>query len=197
MRVSEHYGLSLSQGELDFVDVEIRGDTPLFLDPAALRQMRGEWAHECIALIQDFFQTVIDAIRSGHKAHAIELISGLCEPNETRLGLSSGVPRGRALGPGSAEITWDALQRSEATRTGLLMHLEDTALLVRGVGLTSSRTSLPTSCARHSSRTRRIWRVTTGFVSRPGWLPARSGIPAGADGRKAGSCQCLFRIGIQ
>lgn len=134
MRVSEYFGLGRTQGEIDFVDVKLARDTTLFVDPAALRHLRGQWAHECVALIQDFFQTVIDAIHDGEHDRAIELLSGLREPNETRLGLSSGAPRGRALGPDSAEDTWAALEQSEATRTGLLEHLEDTALLVRGIG---------------------------------------------------------------
>lgn len=134
MRVSEHFALGRSQGELDFVDVDATGDTPLFIDPAALRHVPGDWAHECMALIQDFFQVVIEAIHEGNRSRAIELLAGLREPNETRLGFSTGAPRGRALGPGSAHNVWAALEASEATRTGLLEHLEDTALLVRGIG---------------------------------------------------------------
>ena len=32
-RVSEHYGLGRSQSELDFVDVYINDDMPLYIDP--------------------------------------------------------------------------------------------------------------------------------------------------------------------
>ena len=134
MRISEQFSLQRTQGELDFVDVDVAGDTPLFVDPAALRQLPGDWAREGVALVQDFFQTVIDAIKVDDDQRAIRLLAGLREPNETHLGLSKGKSRGRALGPGSAEDIWEALERSEATRTGLLIHLEDTALLVRGVG---------------------------------------------------------------
>lgn len=134
VRVSEIYNLQLTQGQLDFVDVDVDRDAPLFIDPAALRRMQGDWARDSVALIQDFFQTVINAIREGNDDWAIELLSGLREPNETHLGFSSGKSRGRALGPGSAEDVWEALSRSEATRTGLLEHLEDTALLVYGIG---------------------------------------------------------------
>jgi len=134
VRVSELYNLQRSQGELDFVDVDVERDSRLFVDPAALRQMHGEWARDSVALIQDFFQTVINAIRDGNDEWAVELLSGLREPNETHLGFSSRKSRGRALGPGSAEEVWEALSHSEATQTGLLAHLEDTALLVYGIG---------------------------------------------------------------
>lgn len=134
MHATEFFKLGLSQGEVDFVDVRIDGDTRLFVDPSAIRRMPGTWAQECIALVQDFFQEVIDAIRSKDDARALGHLAGLTEPNETRLGMSRGRPRGRALGPDSSRDVWDALQRSEATQSGLLQHLEDTALLVRGIG---------------------------------------------------------------
>jgi hypothetical protein len=134
MRVSECYSLGRTQGELDFVDVAVDGDTPLFVDPAALRRVHGPWAHDCVALVQDFFQSVISAVAASDRNEALRLLRGLAEPNETRLGLSAGRPRGRALGPDSSEDVYEALASSEATRSGLLAHLEDTVLLVRGIG---------------------------------------------------------------
>src|SRR4051812_45873486 len=102
MRVSQYYKLKRTQAELDFVDVDIRGDTPLFLDPTAIRNLSSDWAHESIAYIQDFFTTVLDSISAGRNNEARRLLRGLREPNETHLGLSSGRSRGRALGPDSA-----------------------------------------------------------------------------------------------
>lgn len=36
MRVSEFYSLGLTQGSLDFVDVDVENDVPLFIDPRAI-----------------------------------------------------------------------------------------------------------------------------------------------------------------
>ena len=126
--------LSAPQSELDFVDVDVARDTPLFIDPLAIRQLPDDWGHECVAYIQDFFATVLDAIRRGKNTQARVLLRGLREPNETRLGLSSARPRGRALGPESARDVWNALAQSQAAQSGLLVDLEDTILLVRGIG---------------------------------------------------------------
>ena len=86
MHVSEHYKLGLHQGELDFVDVSIETDTPLFIDPRALLLVRTDWGQECVALVQDFFRSVLAAIKAGNASRAAALLGQLHEPNETRLG---------------------------------------------------------------------------------------------------------------
>lgn len=133
-RISSHYGLALTQGELDFVDVDVAGDTPLFISPGALRNLPSEWGHECVSLLQSYFGAVIGAIRSSDHARAKLLLRGLREPNETRLGLSKGLARGRALGSQSANEVWEALLDSEAVHSGLLEDLEDSILMIEGIG---------------------------------------------------------------
>ena len=134
MRVSSAYKIGLTQPALDFVDVDLNTDTPVFVDPRALLLLETEWSQHCVSLIQNFFSVVLDAIRDGRHARAQFLLRQLREPNETRLGFSKGRPQGRALGPESARGVWEALSRSEAVRTGLLEDLEDTILMVEGIG---------------------------------------------------------------
>lgn len=133
MRVSEYYGLNRTQADLDFVDVNVHGDMPVFVDPRALLSLNTAWGHQCVSLIQDFFSAVLGLIRSGQDARAHELLCMLREPNETRLGLSTAHPRGQCLGEGSALKVYDSLSTSEAVRTGLLEDLEDTVLMVEGI----------------------------------------------------------------
>ncbi len=133
MRVSEHYRLGRGQGELDFVDVDVRGDTPLYLDPRALRLLTTEWGQECVSLIQHFFRAVLAAIRQGRDDDSKRLLSGLREPNETHLGLSRDRARGSALGPALAVDVWEALSETDAATSGMLQDLEETALLVPGI----------------------------------------------------------------
>lgn len=133
MHISEHYKLGRTQSSLDFVDVDIKGDTPIFIDPRALRLLPSPWGNECVALIQDFFKTVLDAIAGRHHRHAENLLRVMGEPNETHLGLSQGRARGRAIGRESAKDVWKALSKSEAAKSGLLEDLEDTILMVEGI----------------------------------------------------------------
>lgn len=135
MRISKRFKLGRGQGELDFIDVDDVGDTRLYVDPRALRLLPTEWGHECVSLIQNFFRVVLKEIKNGNDTEAIRLLSGLTEPNETRLGLSRKEARGTALGPELAVAAFESLAKSEAAKSGLLKDLEDTALMVEGIGL--------------------------------------------------------------
>ncbi len=133
MRVSEYFNLNRTQPSLDFVDVDIRGDVPFFVDPNAVRLLPTEWGAECITVIQNFFRHVLAEIQEGRHENARNLLAALREPNEVHLGFSSGRSRGSALGTDSAYEVWDALHNSEAVQTGLLEDLEDTILMVPGI----------------------------------------------------------------
>ena len=133
MRISQFYKLNRTQPTLDFVDVDILGDIPVFMDPRALRLLPSPWANECVYLIQNFFQTILDLIKKNNHTRARWLLEVLHEPNEVHLGLSKGISRGRALGRISASTVWQALSRSQAVKNGLLEDLEDTILMVDGI----------------------------------------------------------------
>lgn len=134
VRVSEYFKINQQQASLEFVDVDVYGDTKLFVDPRSLKDIDSDWAHECVRLIQDFFDNVMHSIQSGDHGHARRLLADLHEPNETHLGLSKHQARGHAMGDGLARDIWQALLNSDAAKSGLLEDLEDTALFVEGVG---------------------------------------------------------------
>jgi hypothetical protein len=133
MRVSEHYSLGLTQPSLDFVDVRLDTDVPLFVDPTALNLLDTEWGARCRGLIHDYFSSVLEHISKGDHSKARGLLAVLSEPNETHLGLSRRRSRGHGMGKGLAVKMWQALNGSSAVRTGLIKDLEDTALLIDGI----------------------------------------------------------------
>lgn len=132
MRVSEAFGLGRTQAALDFVDVDTSGDVAVFVDPRALLLFNTEWGQGCVNLVQEFFSEVLRLI--GEDRDPRRLLGELHEPNETRLGLSRGRAQGRAIGEDLALQLGQALQRSQAVATGLLQDLEDTVLLIPGIG---------------------------------------------------------------
>jgi len=134
MRVSEYFKLNKTQPYLDFVDIRLDTDTEVFVDPSALRQLNSPWGHECASLVQSYFETVLSRIRAGNNKDALSLLSCLNERNEFHLGFSKGKSRGHAFGEKSAETVWGSLSKSQASISGLLQDLEDTCLLIEGIG---------------------------------------------------------------
>lgn len=134
MRVSEKFNLGLTQAYLDFVDIDVSTDLKVFVDPTALHDLRSQWGNACDSLVQTFFKTVLDSIKNGDHDFAKKLLSNLNERNEFHLGYSKGKSRGKGFGKDSAELVWNALCGSKAAKSGLLRDLEDTTLLIDGIG---------------------------------------------------------------
>jgi len=134
MKISEIFQLEKSQAELDFVDIDIRKDIPLFLDPFFLSLRTDNWSTESVRTIRDFFQRVIDLIRNNDIGSAKELFVHLHEPNSTCLGMSKGVPKGRGVGKGDTDDIFESILKSNAIQSGLIEDLEDNILFVEGFG---------------------------------------------------------------
>lgn len=133
IRVSDYFNLKLKQPSLDFVDVDISSDVPVFIEPRALTLENNNWADESVHLLQNYFETVMRAVASGKFPEVYRLLSQLHEPWETHLGLSKGSVRGRAMGPEFNKKFANALASSQAAKSGLLRDLEDTALMIPGI----------------------------------------------------------------
>jgi hypothetical protein len=134
MRVSEFYHLDKQQSQLDFVNVVVDGDSRLYIDPLRIRPAERELYQYCDGLLADFFETLLGSLRQNQRARGLYLLTALKEPNDTRLGVSQGRPRGHGMGRGFAEVIWDALRQSKAAESGLLEDLEDTAVLIPLIG---------------------------------------------------------------
>lgn len=134
MKVSEYFGLGKTQAYLDFVDIPIDTDIEVFVDPTALRTLTSSWGSECASLVQYYFEAVLNRMKAGKDREAQILVSSLNERNEFHLGFSVGKSRGHGFGSKSAESVWGALSKSKASKSGLLKDLEDTCLLIEGIG---------------------------------------------------------------
>ncbi len=131
---SKKFNINKTQHELDFVDVPIDGDILLFIDPFAISRRIDPWSQQCHRAIVSFFQCVVDAIIRRDIGTASELLRHLHEPNETRLGYSSGKPDGTGFGNMQSEELLNALQDSSAVRTGFINSLEEAEIMIDGVG---------------------------------------------------------------
>ena len=87
--ISESTWLNKAQYELDFVNVYLNKDIPLFIDPWAIRQWNDELSVKCHSLISDFFEHLLFLVKNDDKEWAITILDWLHEPKETNLWLSS------------------------------------------------------------------------------------------------------------
>lgn len=134
MRFSQYFKLDLEQPYLDFLDIPLETDIAAFVDPTALKQLDSDFGHAAQSLMQTFFDKVLQHIAEGELSNAINLLSRLSESNEFHLGLSKGKSRGHGIGAQNATKLGLAISQSKASKSGLLQDLEDTCLIIEGIG---------------------------------------------------------------
>lgn len=133
MRISKIFKLGVTQHEFDFVDIDPSRDMRLFLDPHFLAHRDDRFSIEASTTIRNFFARFLELVREGDHSRARRLFSYLHEPNETCLGMSIGKPKGNAVGESLADLLFESLKSSKAVSTGLIEHIEDIRLFVRGI----------------------------------------------------------------
>ena len=116
MKISQIFVINKSQAELDFVDIDSEQDKLLFIDPFLLSNNTDPWSLAASHTLQSFFQHVLDNIRTGRINQARQAFRHLHEPNETCLGMSNGLPRGRGVGTDNATELFNAIQNSDAVQ---------------------------------------------------------------------------------
>ncbi|MEV5554367.1 hypothetical protein AB0L44_11955 [Nonomuraea wenchangensis] len=115
------------------MDIDVENDTPVYIDPSAIKNLPDEWAQQCLEMLGTFFDAVLDAVKGNDEPRLRDLLIRLQEPNETHFGLSKGRSRGRGLGRELVQKICDNLTMSRAAETGILEDLEDTALFIAGI----------------------------------------------------------------
>lgn len=129
--MSEFFDLKKSQYELDFVDIDIDKDLPLFLDSYFIKKIKTPFGEEATYDIKTFSDFFMQLLKSGLKKEAEALFGFLGEPNETCLGLSRKKPRGRGIGTEDAKKIFNRIISSKALN--VLDDLEDIRVFVSGI----------------------------------------------------------------
>lgn len=84
--------------------------------------------------IEAFWGELIKAVRANDHFEVDELLSGLSEPHETRLGYSFSKHSGNSVGDKLKPKIIDAIRRNKAVRTGVLSHFCDVELFIEDIG---------------------------------------------------------------
>ncbi|WP_342551077.1 hypothetical protein MKX57_11245 [Lysinibacillus sp. FSL M8-0216] len=134
MRISEIFNLNMTQRQLDFVNVNIEVDTPLFLDPYYIGNRPDNWSYDAHRTIESFFQHILSLFKSNNITRARQLFENLGEPNETCLGISTNRPNGRGIGVDEAEKVFKHLYESKVIQNNIVGHFEDLVIFVDKIG---------------------------------------------------------------
>ncbi len=134
MRIAKRFGMSQTQRELDFVNVDLSDDTPLFIDPFFLSRRTDRWSEQASKTVLNFFEYLVNLIKQKRIEEARFMFEYLGEPGETGLGLSNGSRDGKGMGDGDAERIFDRILKSKAVESGLIEDLPDTAIFVDRIG---------------------------------------------------------------
>lgn len=134
LRFTDHFKINKPQAELDFVDVPLNTDIPLYIDPYAISIRSEPFYLECNQMIIDYFDTIIKCISKGDNKTVSEYLNNLHEPDETRFGFSQNEAQGRGVGIKIAQKLIDSFVSGRAVKKNLINEISDCELMIRGIG---------------------------------------------------------------
>lgn len=125
-------------GRVPFVDIDPTVDTPLFLDAHRIRLQAStgiSYTRSALEELDSFSTFIAERVMGRDLGSAFETLKKCGEPNETRLGMSSGRIRGRGAASELAQRITDAIAESPEAllELGLFSRLENLPLYVEGI----------------------------------------------------------------
>ena len=132
--ISNYYKLGGQQPNFDFVDIKLNTDNLLFIDPRLIENSNDLIAKKMQLRIESFWGELIRSVKSKDVKKIYYMLSGLKEPNETRLGYAFSKPKGNSVADKLKPKIVDAIQRNKAVKTGVLSHFSDVELFIEDVG---------------------------------------------------------------
>lgn len=134
MKISDHFKLNVTQYELDFIDVDLTQDCPLYIDPFLISILNNSWAIEADRTIKNFFNQFKVAMKLGDYDRARKLFVHMSEPKDNCLGISSkGTTNGKGLGELNTDLIVERIIESNAIEIGLVNNIEDIIIFVEDI----------------------------------------------------------------
>lgn len=133
MNISTNYDIGLQQPFLNFVDIKLNQDNPLFVDPRLIEINKNSLSLKMQKRIEVYWAELIKAAKANDLNRLKRILGGLKEPNETRLGYSSDKPVGNSVADVLKKNMIDAIQRNKAVKTGILSHFCDVEFFIEDV----------------------------------------------------------------
>jgi len=131
--ISQHFGLNCDQTNLDFVDINLNNDNLLFIDPRLIESNDSEIGRDMQFSIERFWGELIKAVKFKNSKEIIRLLSGMKEPNETKLGYSSNRVKGNSISKKLKPKLIEAIKNNKAVKSGILSHFADVELFIEDI----------------------------------------------------------------
>lgn len=133
MKISDALGLEKNQFELDFVDVDIDGDLPLFIDPIYISKANTPMINKMYSTLNNFFEYLMDLINTGNITEARSIFMNLNEVNDIHLGLPKNESRGNGISEKYQKEIFDNILNTAKKHEGLLKQIQDIKIFVQGI----------------------------------------------------------------
>lgn len=134
----DHYTdyFGITDRRVPFEDLNVHNDTRLFLDPHLIRlqTLPHPYRDQAINCLDTFLETLTVRVLNRNEGPG-DLLKHIQEPPETHLGMARHGYRGHAASDVIAQRIWESLTTDlySLFRVGLLEHIEDLPLFVRGI----------------------------------------------------------------
>lgn len=133
MKISETLNINKSQFELDFIDIDIENDIPLFIDPVYISKANTPMINKMYSTLDNFFSYLIELINTNHISEARKIFLNLNEVNDIHLGLSKSKSRGNGVGEKYQDKIFDNIIDIAKKHEGLLNQIQDIKIFVHGI----------------------------------------------------------------
>lgn len=134
MRISENFELNKKQNELEFLDVKLESDNLLFINPNLIVNDTTVLGKQMSLIVSKFWLNVYNSIKNRNDLRTIQLLNGLGEPKETRLGYSSDDVHGNSVGKIIIPKIIDNLKESILVNRLNLRELSNVELFIEKIG---------------------------------------------------------------
>jgi hypothetical protein len=131
-RLTDYYGISLPQAELDFAIPFFDEDIPLYVDPFLLWRSPSQQDQALHTSLINAFNHLGLLVAKGEEQQAIETLIAASECDEVGLG-SSASRRGKRIGEGKAQEIISLFQRVPHYARAGFRHFEEIQLFVDGI----------------------------------------------------------------
>lgn len=131
-RLTDHFGIPLSQADLDFAIPFLEEDIPLYVDPFMLWRSPSQQDNALHASLLSAFNNLGILVRDNKEEQALEILIAASECDEVGLGTSA-TRHGKRIGKASAKEIINLFKRIPQYARSGFRHFEEIQLFVDGV----------------------------------------------------------------